>query len=72
MLSETDRPGRAARLAAQSKHPGLNIGPTFEPRETIVRYVVGFGGTSPKYFITICKSFQASPFCRGSRRRNAG
>src|SRR6185312_11317827 len=30
------------------------------------------GATSPRSFITICKSFQASFFCRGSRNRNAG
>ena len=30
------------------------------------------GATSPRSFITICKSFQASFFCRGSRSRNAG
>src|SRR5258708_39543948 len=31
-----------------------------------------FGGSRPRYFITICRSFHASPFCRGSRNRNAG
>src|ERR1700744_1942066 len=32
----------------------------------------GGGGFRPSSFITICKSFQASFFWRGSRRRNAG
>ncbi len=35
-------------------------------------YVFAFGAFIPSSFITICKSFQASPFCRGSRSRNAG
>jgi len=30
------------------------------------------GGSMPRNFITICRSFQASPFWRGSRSRNAG
>jgi hypothetical protein len=34
--------------------------------------VAAFGAFIPNSFITICKSFQASPFCRGSRNRNAG
>ena len=30
------------------------------------------GAFSPSSAITICRSFHASPFCRGSRNRNAG
>src|SRR5581483_5144442 len=30
------------------------------------------GGVRPKYFITICRSFQVSFFCRGSRSKKAG
>ena len=30
------------------------------------------GAFNPISAITICRSFQASPFCRGSRSRNAG
>ena len=40
--------------------------------ECVRPYTSDFGRFSPKYFITICKSFHASPFWRGSRRRNAG
>src|SRR6266404_6098002 len=31
-----------------------------------------FGGSIPRYFITICRSFHVSPFWRGSRSRYAG
>ena len=34
--------------------------------------LAGAGGFNPRYFITICKSFHASFFCRGSRSRYAG
>ncbi len=36
-------------------------------------YSAPFAGIAiPNSFITICKSFQVSFFCRGSRSRNAG
>src|SRR5581483_1364270 len=36
-------------------------------------YSPDFAGMGrPRYFMTICKSFQVSFFCRGSRNRNAG
>ena len=42
-------------------------------RDECVRpYAFAFGPFIPNSFITICKSFHASPFCRGSRNRNAG
>ena len=40
--------------------------------ECVRPYVFCFGAFSPNSFITICRSFHASPFCRGSRSRNAG
>ena len=45
------------------------------PRSATLRYhhSTPFAGmASPKSFITICKSFQVSFFCRGSRSKNAG
>src|ERR1041385_4338579 len=43
------------------------------PRLRQIGYSVPFAGEfNPKYFITICKSFHASFFCRGSRNKYAG
>ncbi len=43
-----------------------------EADESVRPYVFCFGAFIPNSFITICRSFHASPFCRGSRSRNAG
>ena len=53
--------------------PRANLIPKFRVLSaSVVNHVFRAGGSKPKYFITICKSFHASFFCRGSRSRNAG
>jgi hypothetical protein len=64
----------SARVGFINKLVGLRS--TGQPKAAVATssaYSAGFfGGSSPRCFMTICKSFQASLFWRGSRRRNAG
>ncbi len=41
-------------------------------RKSRPSYAFALGAVIPNSRITICRSFQASPFCRGSRNKNAG
>ncbi len=68
--SEAEQPARAGLLARDRSPSRRLIISTLNYQHTYS--AAFFGGSMPRYFITSCKSFQASPFWRGSRRRNAG
>jgi len=58
-------PGRPAEHCIQETPTAGRLGAPF--------YSAGLAGTcNPKSFITICKSFHVSFFCRGSRNKKAG
>ena len=60
----------AKKLTARAKTKVLRFARDDSSIQTRGFYSAAFfGGSISKSFITICKSFQASPFCRGSRKR---
>ncbi len=67
----TNRPIPAASVGKASQCRRGRPRPCYLAK--IPTYSTPFAGiASPNSPITICKSFQVSFFCRGSRKRNAG